>query len=59
MKERALILFKPDTLNRPVQNLIHASGAVQEAEREIALWFKKEELRAYSTVHEAIICRKG
>ncbi len=48
-----------DQLNRPVQNLIHASGTAQEAEREIAIWFKKEELYNYSTVHEAIIYRKG
>ncbi len=48
-----------DQLNRPVQNLIHASGTVQEAEREIAIWFKKDELCTYPTVHEAIIYRKG
>jgi nucleoside-diphosphate kinase len=32
----------PDTANqqrRPIQNLVHASGTVEEAAREIALWF--------------------
>ncbi len=29
---------------RPVKNIIHASGAVDEAEYEIACWFQKEEL---------------
>ena len=30
--------------NRSVHNLIHASGTVEEAEEEIKLWFKKNEL---------------
>lgn len=30
--------------NGVIENAIHASGSVQEAEREIALWFKKEEI---------------
>ena len=34
------------------KNLIHASGSLKEAESEIKLWFKKEELHAYSTVHQ-------
>lgn len=29
---------------RPVKNIIHASGAVEEAEYEIACWFGKDEL---------------
>lgn len=33
-------------------NLIHASGAVDEAEKEIAMWFKPEELFEYKTVHQ-------
>ena len=37
---------------RPINNLIHASGNTQEAEHEIALWFKKDELLAYDTVHQ-------
>ena len=34
------------------KNVIHASGSKQEADAEIKLWFKKEELHTYSTVHE-------
>lgn len=35
-----------------IKNLIHASGTVEEAKIEVALWFKKEELHSYQTVHE-------
>jgi len=37
---------------RSILNLIHASGAVDEAEIEIALWFKPEEILSYKRVHE-------
>ena len=33
-------------------NLIHASGTVDEAKKEIELWFKKNELHSYQTVHD-------
>lgn len=33
-----------DELGRSVQNIIHAAGAVDEAEREIAVWFTEKEL---------------
>ncbi len=36
-----------DAEKRVIRNLAHASGNVQEAEREIALWFKKDELHQY------------
>ncbi|MBU0635450.1 nucleoside-diphosphate kinase [Candidatus Micrarchaeota archaeon] len=36
-----------------IKNLVHASGSEQEAKEEIALWFSKEELHSYKTVHEA------
>ncbi|MBS3133633.1 nucleoside-diphosphate kinase [Candidatus Woesearchaeota archaeon] len=45
----------PDLANakkRAVQNLIHASGNKEEAEQEIKLWFKKEELHSYKTIHD-------
>ncbi len=35
-----------------VPNLIHASGDVEEAEKEIALWFKPNELMDYEMLHE-------
>ena len=34
------------------KNVIHASGSRQEADAEIKLWFRKEELHSYSTVDE-------
>ena len=30
--------------NRTIYNLVHASGSVEEAEEEIALWFKQNEI---------------
>lgn len=33
-------------------NLIHASGTPEEAEYEIGIWFKPEELHNYKNVHE-------
>lgn len=37
---------------RPIRNLVHASGNKEEAEFEIGLWFKPEEIYAYDTVHQ-------
>ena len=34
------------------KNLIHASATKKEADDEIKLWFKKDELHSYKTVHE-------
>ena len=34
------------------KNVIHASGSKKEADEEIKLWFKKEEIHSYTTVHE-------
>ena len=44
-----------DTDGRAVRNLLHASGNLEEAEKEIALWFKPEELHEYRLFNEAII----
>jgi nucleoside-diphosphate kinase len=40
---------------RPVRNLIHASGTVDEADAEIALWFSPNEIYEYLRVDEALI----
>jgi len=37
---------------RPVRNLIHASGTVEEAEHEVTLWFTPLELYAYRRADE-------
>ncbi|MGH2437037.1 MAG: nucleoside-diphosphate kinase, partial [bacterium] len=34
-------------MKRPVRNLIHASGSVEEASLEIPLWFNERELHEY------------
>jgi len=44
-----------DQDKRAVRNLIHASGSPEEAEAEINLWFKKEELTSYRLISEAIL----
>ena len=41
-----------DSTDRAVRNVIHASSDNSDAEKEIALWFKSEELMNYRTVHE-------
>ena len=35
-----------------IKNLIHASGNLEEAKQEVALWFTKEELHKYEPTHE-------
>lgn len=39
--------------SKNVNNLIHASANPKDAEHEINLWFKPEELHSYKTVHES------
>lgn len=46
-----------DTKGRPIQNLIHASGTKEEAEREITVWFTPKELHAYMRVDEGLFYR--
>ncbi len=40
--------------NRPLRNLIHASGAPQEAEHEIKVWFSDNELYKYEHVNDRV-----
>lgn len=44
-----------DIGERSVRNLIHASGEVSEAEKEIAIWFKPEEILSYRLIAEEIL----
>jgi len=44
-----------DTDGRAVRNLIHASGSVDEANKEIALWFSENEIINYRLVQEQIL----
>ena len=41
--------------NRAVRNLIHCSESPEEAEREISIWFKEEEIMKYVTAQERIM----
>ncbi len=40
------------TVNKGVANVIHASADPEEAAKEVAHWFKDEEISEYEVVHE-------
>ena len=44
-----------DGKNTAVKNLIHASGKLEEAKYEIALWFSPQELHTYKIAHEMLV----
>jgi len=44
-----------DTDGRAIRNLIHASGSVEEANKEVAHWFSKKDLIKYTIIHEKIL----
>ena len=44
--------FLANSNSRPVKNLIHASGNLEEATLEIPLWFDDSEMFDYSTIHQ-------
>ena len=48
-----------DSSNRPIQNLVHASGEIDEGEREIKVWFADEELFDWKRCDEDLIYRKA
>ena len=48
-----------DAYGRPIQNLIHASDSKENAEREIAIRFDKEEIHPYQRIDESLLYRKG
>ncbi len=41
--------------NRAVRNLVHQSESPEEAEREIKIWFKEDEIMNYVTAQEKIL----
>lgn len=47
--------YMANTLGRSVRNMVHASGAPDEAETEINLWFKPEELCDYELAIEKVL----
>ncbi len=44
-----------DIDGRSVRNIIHASSSLEEAQKEIDLWFKEEELINYRLIQEEIL----
>ncbi|NTU66373.1 MAG: nucleoside-diphosphate kinase [Candidatus Moranbacteria bacterium] len=44
-----------DTDERSIRNLIHASGNTEEAEKEIPIWFKPEEILSYRLIADEIL----
>ena len=38
---------KADSQKRPIKNIVHASSTVDEAEKEVRIWFKEKELFEY------------
>ena len=44
-----------DSHGRAIRNLVHASGSIEEAEKELALWFKPEELLSYRLISDEIL----
>lgn len=48
-----------NTLERPVVNIIHCTDDVKESQREINLWFKKEEIIDWVKPDEQIHFRRG
>ncbi len=44
-----------DLDDRAVRNIVHASGSVEEAENEINLWLKPEEVLNYRLIQDAIL----
>ena len=48
-----------DNLKRPIQNLIHASGEVEEAQREVSIWFDEDELFEWKHLEEVLLYREG
>jgi nucleoside-diphosphate kinase len=47
--------YLANTGGRPIKNLLHASGNVEEAEYEVSLWYKKDELMSYKRVEEDVM----
>jgi len=44
-----------DTDDRAIRNLVHASASVEEAEKEIKIWFNSKEIVKYRLIPEAIL----
>lgn len=50
--------FLSDPDDRAIRNLVHASGSVEEANREIKIWFSDKEITDYELAVEQILYSK-
>ena len=50
--------FISDEDDRAARTLVHASGSVEEADQEIKIWFKPDEIFAYNLAIEEILYSK-
>jgi len=48
-----------DLLQHPVRNLLHASGSVDEAKDEIAIYFNQNEIVDYKMIIETVLYEEG
>ena len=44
-----------DSENRPVRDIVHTSETVEDGEKEVALWFRNDELFSYKRADEDIM----
>ena len=47
--------YLANTGKRPIKNLLHASGNLEEAQFEVPLWFSKSEIASYTRVEEEVM----
>ncbi|GAI20659.1 unnamed protein product [marine sediment metagenome] len=47
-----------DGIRRAIHTLVHASGSVKEAEKEIKIWFKSDEILGYDLITEDVFYTK-
>ncbi len=47
--------YLANTGRRPIKNLLHASGNVEEAVFEVDLWFNKDEIMSYKRVEDEVM----
>ncbi|MBD3359684.1 MAG: nucleoside-diphosphate kinase [Candidatus Buchananbacteria bacterium] len=48
-----------DGSERAIVNLVHASGSVEEADQEIALWFTENEILNYKLIRDTLLYDKN
>jgi nucleoside-diphosphate kinase len=47
--------YLANSAKRPIRNLIHASGDLDEAQYEVALWFGDDEIVSYKRADEEVM----